>query len=89
VNIASLDRSQLRAELVAFLDTIARPGPSIAAVDDHTNLFDSGLLDSLAVIQIILYLEQQHGVNMAAQGIEPNDLGSIAGILNAILRISG
>jgi acyl carrier protein len=87
--MAAVDRAQLREELVGFLDTIARPGPSIDAVDDDTNLFDSGLLDSLAVIQIILHLEQQHGVDMAAHGIDPNDLGSITGILNAIQRASG
>jgi acyl carrier protein len=86
--MAMVDRSQLREELVRFLDTIARPGPSIDAIDDDTNLFDSGLLDSLAVIQIILHLEQQHDVNMGAQGIDPNDLGSISGILTAIQRAS-
>lgn len=87
--MATPDRSRLREELVGFLDTIARPGPSIDAIDEDTNLFDSGLLDSLAVIQIILHLEQRHGVDMGAQGIDPNDLGSIAGILNAIQRANG
>ena len=78
-----------REDLIAYLRTIARPGQQIDDIGDDINLFDSGVLDSLAVIQIILHLEQNHGVDMAAHGIDPVDLGTIGGILNAIERASG
>ena len=43
-------------------------------------------MDSLVVIQVILYLEQNHGLNLQADGIDPSDLGSVSGILGAIER---
>ncbi|HHQ13527.1 MAG TPA: acyl carrier protein [Chromatiales bacterium] len=75
-----------RDRLCSFLQTIARPGVSIANLQDDTNLFDHGALDSLAVIQIILYLEREYHVNLGARGIDPAQLGSIEGILNAIAQ---
>lgn len=80
------NQSAEREELVAFLGTICRPGQQIDGGDDDVNLFDAGLLDSLAVIQIILYLEQHHGINLIAAGIDPSGLGTIAGMLEAIER---
>jgi len=78
------DPEDARTELIDFLGTIARPGQRVADCEDRANLFDAGVLDSLAVIQIILYLEQNHGVDLAAQGIDPAELGTIAGMLDVI-----
>ncbi len=75
---------ETRDRLCGFLQTIARPGIPIENLEDTTDLFDHGVLDSLAVIQIILYLEREHGIDMGKSGIDPVQLGSIAGILNAI-----
>ena len=75
-----------RDRLLEFLGTICRPGQSLTDVAEDTNLFDAGLLDSLAVIEIILFLEKNHGVNMAAAGIEPSQLGTLAGIDEVIRR---
>ena len=78
-----VDRNREREALIDFLGSIARPGRLIDGADDHANLIDSGLIDSLALIQIIQYLEQKHGLDLQASGIDPNDLNSIAGILAA------
>lgn len=75
-----------RAALVTFLGTIVRPGGRIEDVDDSVNLFDAGYLDSLAIIQIVTYLEQTHGLSLAGPGMDPTDLGTIGGILSMIDR---
>lgn len=72
-----------RDALIEFLGTIARPGQSLAGVDDKDNMVDSGIMDSLAVIQVILYLETAHGVNFGSLGIDPSELVSIRGMLQA------
>lgn len=79
----------IRIELIEFLSTIARPGRPISDVADDVNLIDVGLLDSLALIQIISYLEQHHSLNLQSHGIDPNDLGSIEGIVQAIEKSTG
>ena len=72
---------ELRRQLVAYLQTIARPGADFSTVADDTNLFDGGLLDSLSVIQIIEYLEQQYGLRFGGLGLDPRELASLAGIM--------
>ncbi len=81
--------SMNRKDLIDFLALIARPGRPIDGMDDKSNLIDAGVIDSLALIQIIQYLEQNHGLNLQASGIDPNDLSSIAGILAAADRATG
>jgi len=82
------EREQAREDLMAFLDTIMRPGIEPSSFSDETNLIDNGIIDSLAVIQIICYLEQNQGINLQATGVDPNDLGTISGIL-AVIGQSG
>jgi len=77
-----------REQLISFLGTIARPGTQITDADDDTNLFDAGLIDSLALVQIIIYLEEHFDVSLRAHNIDPNDLASIGGILKSIEKSS-
>lgn len=81
-----MDPGQARQDLIRFLKTVARPDQRVDGIADHTNLIDAGLIDSFAMIQIILYLEQQHGLNLRNAGVEVSELASIAGILGAIER---
>jgi acyl carrier protein len=76
----------LREEVVGFLNTVARPGCQVDGMDDDTNLIDAGIIDSFAVAQIILYLEQNHDLQFQSLMIDPGDLGSINGILAAIAQ---
>ena len=79
-----MDLSQARDNLIRFLESIARPDQRIDGIADTTNLVDAGLLDSFALIQIILYLEEHHGLNLRQERIEIDQLSSIAGILSVI-----
>lgn len=73
-----------RAALIRFLGTIARSGQSVDNVADDQNLIDSGVIDSLAMVQIIVYLEREHGADLLAVGFDPAALASVGGILKAI-----
>jgi D-alanine--poly(phosphoribitol) ligase subunit 2 len=84
-----MSKAQLREQWIEFLSTIALPGQQVETVDDDVNLFDTGVLDSLAVIQIIMRLEENHGVDLLSQGVDPSELATIGGILDTIEKISG
>ena len=83
------DSINAREGLLEFLGTVCRPGQSFADVADDVNLFDAGIMDSLAVIEIILFLEQRYGVTFAASGIDPRELATVAGILEVIEQAAG
>jgi len=75
-----------RDELLVFLNSVARPGCQVDDIEDDRNLIDADIIDSFALIQIISWLEQKHGLNLQEVGIDPADLGRIGGILDAIAR---
>ena len=84
-----VNKAQLREQWIEFLGTIVVPGAQIDKVDDNVNLVEAGLLDSLAVIQIIVRVEQEHGANLLSLNVDPNELATIGGILDTIERIIG
>jgi acyl carrier protein len=73
-----------RAALIRFIGTIARPGQSAEGLADDQNLIDAGVIDSLAMVQIIMYLEREHGVDLLKAGFDPAELASVAGIRKVI-----
>ena len=69
---------------MAFLDTIRRPHLPLSEIKDCDSLVGSGLIDSLAVLEIVLYLETQYGIDFTNGGFDPAELGSIDGILDLV-----
>ena len=79
-----MSRESNRQTLLAFLETIQRPDIALGAFGEHDNLVDSGLIDSLAVLQIVLFLESEFGISFAATGVDPGRLYTVSSILNLI-----
>jgi acyl carrier protein len=73
-----------RRDLVAFLQSIARPGFDLAQVADDANLVDGGMLDSLALVMVIQYLEDAHHIDFSEAKLDPAQLTSIGEILRII-----
>jgi hypothetical protein len=70
-----------RARLTEFLTSITAgryPAPGRGALE----------LDSLALLQVVTYLEHDYGIRLAGHDIEPDDLRSLDGILSLIERFS-
>ena len=80
----SLDSHKLK--LITFLQTICRPGVRLDASHEKTGLIAAGLIDSLAMLEIIGFLEREYGIGFQDPDVDPNDVGSIASILDLIER---
>jgi len=81
-----MDRLQHRAELIKFLHTIKRRKSELGEIDDHQSLVESGLIDSLAALQIITYLEEAYKIDFRDNTIDPGDLKTLGTILDIIER---
>ena len=77
-------REQLLADLKAFLRTIQKPNRPVDSVGPDERLVASGLIDSLAIMQIVVYLEERHGIDFAAGGFDPDRLATMASIVELI-----
>jgi len=77
-------RHRHRERLLEFLRTIQKPDHPIDAVAETDSLVETGLIDSLALLEIIVFLEEQYAIDFAATGFEAEQLMSISGILDLI-----
>jgi acyl carrier protein len=74
----------MRDRLLAFLETIRRPGVPLSAIGESVNLVQAGLVDSLAILQIIEFLENDFGVDFRTTPLDPAQLTTIPGILDLL-----
>jgi acyl carrier protein len=78
------ERQQRHEDLVTFLRTIQKPNSPVESLGLNDSLVDSGLIDSLDTLRIVEYLETTYSINFSFKGIDPQQLSSIAGILDLI-----
>jgi acyl carrier protein len=78
------DRQQRLQELTKFLRTIQKPNRAIEQIGVDDSLVATGLIDSLAIVQIVVYLEDAYGIDFSAHGFEPERLASLTAILDFI-----
>ncbi len=79
-----MSRQQHKEDLIRFLRTIQIAGRPIEQLDESASLIDSGLIDSLAILEIVLYLERTHDIHFDERGFDPDRLRSMAKILDLI-----
>lgn len=79
-------RQQHRDHLLRFLRTIQKPHRSVDHLGDGDGLLSVGLIDSLAILQIVLYLEETYALDFAAVGVDPEQFATIGSILDLIER---
>jgi acyl carrier protein len=77
-------RAQRTEDLIGFLRTIQKPDHPLDGLDERVSLIESGLIDSLAVLEIVTYLEETYGIDFVDKGVDPGELSSIGGILDFI-----
>jgi acyl carrier protein len=79
-------RQRHRERVLGFLRTIQKPERPLDTVAETDSLVESGLIDSLALLEIVAFLEEQYRIDFAAIGLEPEQLTSVSGILDLIER---
>ena len=77
-------REEQKGKLLSFLRAIQKAGFPIEGLEETDPLVASGLIDSLAILQIVTYLETTYEIDFSLRGVDPEQLGSIGGILDLI-----
>ncbi len=81
-------REQLLSDLMRFLRTIQKPNRPVESLGLDERLVASGLVDSLAIMQIVVYLEENYGIDFAASGLDPERLATMGSIIDLIEETS-
>jgi acyl carrier protein len=56
------------------------PGENPAFLTPSTELIQSGILDSLATLELVSFLESRYGIELEAHDVDASNLGTLADI---------
>ncbi len=73
-------------DLKAFLRTVQKPNRPIDSIAETDGLVASGLIDSLAIVQIVAHLEGKYGIDFAAGGVDPERFASMGSIADLVME---
>jgi acyl carrier protein len=79
-----LDRIEFRAAAREAVTAIVRQ-----KVRDDEALVSSGLIDSLSILNLILSLQRQLGIQIPTADVQPEDFDSIDLITETLARVCG
>ena len=74
-----------KVKLKAFLQGLLADYGAGPEFGDDEPLVSSGLLDSQAVLRMVVFVEEEFGLDLAERGFDQNDFDS----LNNLLRLVG
>ena len=65
------------------------PGEDPKALTESTQLITGGVLDSLATLELVSFLEQQYGIELQAHEVDAANLGTLTAIANLVKSKAG
>lgn len=74
----------MHASIVRDLSALFREELHIEVPTPDTDLFDSGLLDSLQLVQLLLHVEQRLGLRIPLDEVDLEDLRSIGSLARVV-----
>ena len=67
-----------------FILTEFLPGEDPAELTDSTPLITGGILDSIATMKLVMFMEERFGVTLQAHEVDPEHLDTIADITRLV-----
>jgi acyl carrier protein len=75
---------EVKTTIRQFVLTNYLPGEPNTNLRDDMPLQSSGILDSLAVLQLTIFIQQQFGVELSVYDIEPEQFDKIDDIVHCV-----
>ena len=80
-----ISEATLIASVIDWVREHRQPGsPDDVEISAETDLLASGLLDSLGIVDLLLFLEQRHGCKVDLIEVDPNEFS----VVNGLCRIA-
>ncbi|MBA3007698.1 MAG: hypothetical protein KKB91_03105 [Proteobacteria bacterium] len=73
-----------KKKLKTFLQELLADYGKETDFGDDDLLVTSGLLDSLAVLRMVVFLEEEFGLDLAERGFDQNDFDSLSNIMRLV-----
>jgi acyl carrier protein len=63
-----------------FISRELVPDPALLPLANETSLLDSGILDSLSLLRLVVFLEERFGITMGDRDLLPENFASVNAI---------
>ncbi len=80
--------SELENNIAAHIGNEVLPGTAVDKILGSSSLFDDGIVDSLGLQQLIIYLEGEHDVIVEEEHLLPENFETVAGIAQLVTKLS-
>jgi acyl carrier protein len=74
----------VREVIARFIADEFLPDTEADDIPEHLNLIDAGIVDSLGLLKIVAFLEEELQVNVEPEAMIPENLNSIRSILDLV-----
>jgi acyl carrier protein len=74
--------SDIETAIIGFIQEFGVVEPGQLRVD--TPLLDDDLLDSLAVYEVVMFLEQRYGIEVLDEEVVPENFGTVASLARLV-----
>ncbi len=73
-----------KTKIKTFLQELLADYGAGADVGDDDSLLTSGILDSQAVLRMVVFLEEEFGLDLAERGFDQDDFDSLTNIMRLV-----
>ena len=78
--------NNIAADVKAYILSSFLPDEDPRLLTPTTELIRSGILDSLATLSLVTFLEEKYGIELEAHDMEAHHLGTLTGIEQLVQR---
>jgi acyl carrier protein len=80
-----MDKQDIKATVKTFILNEFLPGEDPAALTDTTPLMTTGILDSIAVLKVVTFLEKDFGITIEPHEAVVDNLNTISEIARLVM----
>jgi acyl carrier protein len=80
---------ELREQIRGFIIENYLFGDAEPLTDDAVSLLDNGIVDSVGVLEMVAWLEQNHGLKVEDQELVPENFDSVERLVRFVERKNG
>lgn len=80
-----MPETDIKSRAKSFILEEFLPGEDPSALEDSTKLISSGILDSIATVRLVAFLEETYGIELEAHEMSADRLDTLPEIASLVL----
>jgi acyl carrier protein len=82
----SFDSSLIESSLRGFILNEAGGKGNAAKIEGDTKLIESGMLDSLSVLKVVIFIEERFGIKVGADEVIPANFETLGAMVDFVRK---